>query len=187
MLLSLCVMAASACCSIVGYALLAHAGHANELRAIGWLCAALVGTSQLCSALSIFSAIMLDIGTPALWLMLFVRTAQFTSVLSIVANIVQALCFILLLFAVQRGGRNAACVGRGAARVGRDAARNAWQRSILCGEGDAGNAVRGSVRARGRRGNARRIKRTDGRWQNFDTRRSGRCRRSHGKVERRKA
>lgn len=102
MLLSLCVMAASACCSIVGYALLAHAGHANELRAIGWLCAALVGTSQLCSALSIFSAIMLDIGTPALWLMLFVRTAQFTSVLSIVANIVQALCFILLLFAVQR-------------------------------------------------------------------------------------
>ena len=47
MLLSLCVMAASACCSIVGYALLAHAGHANELRAIGWLCAALVGTSPV--------------------------------------------------------------------------------------------------------------------------------------------
>lgn len=102
MLFSLCVMIVSACCTVVGYALLAHAGRASELRVVGWLCAALAGTSQLCSALSLFSAIMLDVGTPALWFTLFVRTAQFTSVLSIVASVVQALCFVLLFFAARR-------------------------------------------------------------------------------------
>ncbi len=102
MVFSLFVMLASACCTIVGYGLLAHAGHGTDLRVIGWLCAILTGLNQLCSALSIFSTIMMYRGTMALWFTLFIRTAQISSVFSIVASIVQALCFVLLLFAVQR-------------------------------------------------------------------------------------
>ena len=102
MYLSLCVMVGSACCTIIGYALLAYAGPAKELRAIGWLCAGLAGINQLCSALSIFSVIMLNGGTQSLWFAIFIKTARISSVLSIVANIAQALCFVLVFFAVQR-------------------------------------------------------------------------------------
>ena len=114
MQLSLCVAVISACCTIVGYALLAHAGRENELCVIGWLCASLAGINQLCSALSIFSAMMLNTGVPALWFTLFYRTAQISSILSIIACIMQALCFVLLLFAVQRTASASAIPGAAA-------------------------------------------------------------------------
>lgn len=101
MTVSLCAMLISTCCTFVGYALLAHAER-SDLRAIGWICAALASVNQLCSALSIFSAILMDTGTFALWFTLFTHTARLSSILSIISNVVQALCFLLLFFSFQQ-------------------------------------------------------------------------------------
>lgn len=98
---SLCAMLLCACCTFIGYALLAHAGR-PDLRGIGWISAALASVNQLCSSLSILSAILMNTGTFALWFTLFTHTALASSVLSIIANIVQALCFLLLFFSFQR-------------------------------------------------------------------------------------
>ena len=99
---SLAAALLSACCTLVGYGLLAHAVSELDLRVTGWLAAILTGANQLCSALSVFSALMMDAGSFALWFTLFVKTAQISSVLSIIASVLQAFVFLLLLFAAQR-------------------------------------------------------------------------------------
>lgn len=98
------ILIVGACCTIVGYALLAHSGQSGDVRVVGWLCAILAGINQLCAALSVYSATMLDSSIPELWFTLFFRAAQISSVLSILANVVQALCFVLLLWSMQRTG-----------------------------------------------------------------------------------
>lgn len=101
--LSSVILLVSAGFTVTGYGLLAHTAH--DLRAIGWLCAAAAGLNQLCSAFSAFSATMIGGETHTLWFHFFVRAAQFSSVLSILACVLQALCFLFLLFAVQRADK----------------------------------------------------------------------------------
>lgn len=100
------------CCGIcffAGYALLArcHAG----VRGIAWTSAAAVLLARLCAAFSVLSASMMDYGEPLLWKELYLRAAQLSTALNIVACVVQALCFLLLYFeygenGMKSGGEN---------------------------------------------------------------------------------
>ncbi len=84
----------SAVLIFAGYAILACA--ARSVRALGWVCGTAAALARLCGAFSTLSASMMDRGDPALWKALFLRTA-----LNIIACVLQAHCFLFLLFSLQ--------------------------------------------------------------------------------------
>lgn len=99
---SLGITLLSALLSITGYLLLAYAHPGADIRAAGWFSAVFSGLYQLSSAFSIFSAIMLNTGIFELWMLFFVRSAQVSTILSIIAAVTQALCFLFLFFCAAR-------------------------------------------------------------------------------------
>ena len=99
---SLGITLLTALLSITGYLLLAYAHPGADIRAAGWFSAVFSGLYQLSSAFSIFSAIMLNTGIFELWMLFFVRSAQVSTILSIIAAVTQALCFLFLFFCAAR-------------------------------------------------------------------------------------
>ena len=90
----------SGLCLLAGYGIMAHA--ITGMRVIGWICAGVAALARWCSAFSTFSAVMMDRGDAELWRIFFIRTAQLSPVLQITACILQALCMVLLQFALQK-------------------------------------------------------------------------------------
>jgi len=105
LLLSAATLAVCAVISFIGYAMLANT--ARDLRAIGWLCAVFTALSFGCSAFSSLSAQLMDGSAATLWFVFFTRSAQISSALGILANVMQALCMLLMLFTAQKDARDA--------------------------------------------------------------------------------